>query len=199
MMSDEKILEETLEIVKEARKPGNFNLVDVIKDRAYPGREVTVYTNADAAFKLVELDEQMTRVGDSDLELFNKLESDAQALAEQLEASKLVFKMRGVGQGVIEEITDKANVLYKTPEEEDHDSEGWFRFYVTALVASNIVRVTDAEGNVDEHQFTVDEMLAIRNNLPADSWAVLVNTMQKLTLASGYFKGLTDAGFLPKS
>lgn len=198
-MSDEKILEETLELVKEARKPGKFNLVDVIKDRAFPEREVDVYTNADAAFKLVELDEQMKAIVGIDQEKYDALEEEAQVLAEELQKSKLSFLMRGVGQGVIEEVTEKANTLYNNPDAEDHDSEGWFRFYVTALIASNVVRVTDAEGNVDERQFTVDEMMEIRNNIPADAWAVLVNTMQKLTLASGYFKGLTDAGFLPKS
>jgi len=198
-MENEQLLEETIEMVKEARKPGNFNLIDTIKGRAYPEREVSVYTNADAAFKLVELDEEMSKVADKDLERYNALEAQAQKIAEELQKSKLTFLMRGVGQGVIEEITDRANVLYKKPEDDDHDSEGWFRFYVTALIAANIVRVTDAEGNVHEKQLNIDEMMEIRNNLPADAWSVLINTMQKLTLASGYFKGLTDAGFLPKS
>jgi hypothetical protein len=198
-MENEQLLEETIEMVKEARKPGNFNLIDTIKGRAYPEREVTVYTNADAAFNLVELDEEMSKVADKDLERYNALEAQAQEIAEELQKSKLTFLMRGVGQGIIEEITDKANVLYKKPEDDDHDPEGWFRFYVTALIAANIVRVTDAERNVHEKQLNIDEMMEIRNNLPADAWSVLINTMQKLTLASGYFKGLTDAGFLPKS
>jgi len=43
------------------------------------------------------------------------------------------------------------------------------------------VCVTDADGNIDETEFSFEEMLEIRNNLPGDSWGVLVNTMQKLT------------------
>jgi hypothetical protein len=107
--------------------------------------------------------------------------------------------MRGVGQGVVERITEKADKLYKKSSDEDEYASEWFRYYVTSLVASNVVRVTDSDGNVDEREFDFDYMLEIRNNIPAEAWGVLVNTMQKLTLATGYFKGLTDAGFLPKS
>jgi hypothetical protein len=61
------------------------------------------------------------------------------------------------------------------------------------------VRAIDADGKVDEHVFTTEEMLEMRELVAADSWNVLVENMQKLTLASGYFEQLTDAGFLPRS
>jgi hypothetical protein len=200
-MSDEKIIEETLELVREAQKPGVFNLADVIKDRGYPQKDVSIYIDGEAAFQLVELEDRMQALSESQksTEDYTKLEEAATALAERLQSSKLTFTMRGVGQGVVERITEKADKLYKKSSDEDEYASEWFRYYVTSLVASNVVRVTDSDGNVDEREFDFDYMLEIRNNIPAEAWGVLVNTMQKLTLATGYFKGLTDAGFLPKS
>lgn len=195
-MSEENITEETLEMVKEAQKKNTFNLAEVIKGRGYPSKDVTVYTDAEAAFELIEIEDQMNEMTEVDKEL----EAKAEELAERVQKSQLTFHMRGVGQGEVERINDKADQLYKKPnlKEEDYSSD-WFKYYITALVASNIVRVTDADGNVDESHFEYDDLVEVRNNLPADSWGLLVSTMQKLTLATGYFKGLTDAGFLPKS
>lgn len=200
-MSDEKIIEETLELVREAQKPGVFNLAEVIKDRGYPQKDVSIYIDGEAAFQLVELEDRMQALSEAQksTEDYTKLEEAATALAERLQSSKLTFTMRGVGQGVVERVTERADALYKKSSDEDEYASEWFRYYVTSLVASNVVRVTDSEGNVDERVFGFDEMLEIRNNIPAEAWGVLVNTMQKLTLATGYFKGLTDAGFLPKS
>lgn len=195
-MSEEKLTEETLEMVKEAQKPSTFNLAEVIKERGYPSKEVTIYTDAEAAFDLVEIEDKMNELKEPDEEL----EKQAEALAERVQASKLTFVMRGVGQGVVERIVEKADKLYKKPDsDEDEYATDWFKYYITSLVASNVVKVIDADGNVDESHFEYEEMLEIRNNLPSDSWGLLVSTMQKLTLATGYFKGLTDAGFLPKS
>ena len=73
------------------------------------------------------------------------------------------------------------------------------RDYITSLVALNIVSVQDAEGNVDESIFDYDKAEELRLNLAMTEWNKLVEAMQVLTLAGGYFDELTDAGFLPKS
>jgi hypothetical protein len=198
-MSEEKIIEETIELVKEAQKPGVFNLADAIKGRAFPEKEVTVYTDSGAAFELVQLEDEMNRIGSSDQKKYDELEAKAQELAQKVKDSALVFTMRGVGQGIVENITQVADATYKGGKNQSEATDEWFRFYVTSLVAKNIVKVTDGQGNVDEREFSYEDILEVRNNLPADSWGLLVATMQQLTLASGFFKGLTDAGFLPKS
>lgn len=198
-MSEEKIIEETMEMVKEAQKPGVFNLADAIKGRAFPQKEVTVYTDSAAAFELVQLEDEMNRIGSSDQKKYDELEAQAQELAKKVQESALVFTMRGVGQGVVEQVTQVADATYKGGKNQSEMTDEWFRFYVTSLVAKNIVKVVDGAGNVDEREFSYEDILEVRNNLPAESWGLLVATMQQLTLASGFFKGLTDAGFLPKS
>lgn len=198
-MSEEKIIEETIEMVKDAQKPGVFNLADAIKGRAFPEKEVTVYTDSGAAFELVQLEDEMNRIGSSDPKKYEELEAKAEELAKRVQKSALLFTMRGVGQGVVEQVTQVADATYKAGNNQAEATDEWFRFYVTSLVAKNLVKVTDSEGNVDQREFNYEDILEVRNSLPAESWSLLVATMQQLTLASGFFKGLTDAGFLPKS
>lgn len=195
-MSEENILQETIDMVKDAQKQEKFSLTEVIKGRGYPTKEVTVYTDAQGAFELVELEEQMNAIK-NDNEKYSELEKKAEEVAKRVQGSALIFTMRGVSQDVVETVTSEANRVYGKPNEETDDD--WFKFYATSLVARNVVKVTNAKGEVDDSDFTYEHMLEVRNNLPADAWSVLVATMQKLTLASGYFKGLTDSGFLPKS
>lgn len=193
-MSEQEIVNETLELVKEAQKQGTFNLAAVIKGRGYPSKDVTIYTDVDSAFKLIAIEEKLKSLSEPDADL----EAEANGLAQLVQDSKLTFHMRGVSQGVVEEVTNSANSLY--PEDETGQrADDWYKYYTVRLVAENVLKVTDANDNVDEHVFTYEEMLEIRNNIPVDSWQIIVSTMQQLTLAGGYFKGLTDAGFLPKS
>lgn len=187
---------ETLELVKEAQKQGTFNLSEVIKGRGYPHKSVTIYTDAEAAFNLIELEAKMLRA-DLDSEEYKQLETQATALATAVKDSRLVFHMRGVGQLVVEEAENEANKAH--PPIDGERSDDWYKYYMAHLVASNIVKVEDASGNVDERIFTASDIEEFRNFLPIDSWAMLMATMQQLTLATGYFKGLTNADFLPKS
>lgn len=198
-MSETETINETLELVKEAQSQGTFNLSEVIKGRGYPQKDVTIYTDVESAFKLIELEKKLSEITTSDdVERFNALEAEANALAEKVQASRLIFSMRGVNQGVVESVDEEASKLY--PDDEDGEKDpNWYKFYTSSLIAHNIVRVTDANGNVDERVFTFEDMEAVRATIPADSWSILLNTMQQLTLAGGFFKGLTDAGFLPKS
>lgn len=196
-MSEEMIVNETLSLVKDAQSQGTFNLADVIKGRGYPTKEVSVYTDVDAAFKLFELEKQL-ELATNDSELYATLDAEAQALAKVVQASRLTFTMRGISQAEVERITAITDELAGELNEESNPEE-WSKQQACGLVAANIIRVTDADGKVDEHLFTREEVVELRGLLPADAWSVLVATMQKLTLATGFFDGLTDAGFLPKS
>lgn len=200
-MTEQNIAEETLQLVRDAQKPGVFNLSEVIKGRGYPTKEVSVYIDGEAAFQLVELEDRMQELSDAVKAgpEYEELEKAANELAERVQKSKLIFTMRGVNQGIVERITDKADELYGNDGDPMDRDDAWFRYYITSLVAANVVKVENADGEIDERVFEYEDMLDIRNNIPVEAWGVLVNTMQKLTLAGGYFKELTDAGFLPKS
>ena len=191
--------DEVIDLATEAQKRGKFSLADAIKGRAFPEKSVDVYLDAATALELEELNAELQYLADTgNLEAHEELSKKAEQLRAKILESKLTFHMRGIGQAQVEEITETTNKLYPQTEEETSDPS-WIRYYLSALVASNIVRVTDAEGNEDTSAFTPEEIIELRGIMPVDSWEVLIETMQKLTLASSYFDAITDAGFLPKS
>jgi len=75
----------------------------------------------------------------------------------------------------------------------------WIREWTCGLVAANLVSVENAAGELDERVFTSEDVNEFRQYLPKEIWDMVTEKMQQLTLAGAYFKGLTDAGFLPKS
>jgi hypothetical protein len=186
-----------IDLVEEAQKKGKFNLADAIKGRAFPSKSVDVYIDAASAYRLSEINEELKTVDPSDPR-YQELQDYAEELGKAIVESKLTFHMRGVGQGVVERITREANQKYPTSEKSG-DSPDWIKYYLCGLIAENIVKVTDADGNEDERKFTAEEIMDLRDIIPIDSWEVLIDAMQKLTLASSYFEAVTDAGFLPKS
>ena len=184
-------IKEVLDLVEEAQKPGNFNLGEFVKGRGYPQDIVEIYVDVESAYELSKLNDVLVKTTDeAELE---KLEAKAKELSDKIMASKLIFKMRGIDQRQVETIEEKSRK--KFPD----DDSAWVLDYMTELIAANIVSVEDAKGSIDERVFTGADVEDLRAFLSGEAWEKIVSTMQKLTLATGYFKGLTDAGFLQKS
>ena len=194
-MSENKMeqLQEVVNLVEKAQAKGKFKLEEVIKGHGYPEDIVEVYLNSDAAYKLSKVSDALASTAEP--KLIAELEAEAEELKAAILKSKLVFHMRGIDQAQIELLEKQAKELNKDNEDEDY----WVIDYFCALIASNVIKVEDADGNVDDSIFKIEDARNWRGTLPADAWAALTEAMQKLTLATGYFKGLTDAGFLPKS
>lgn len=187
-MSDEK---DVLKLVEEAQSQSKFNLADVIKGRGFPEDTVDIYLDAESAYELTKLNQEI--IDGLEGEYAEEAEAKAGELAKKILASRLTFHMRGISQGLVEAIEKKSRV------NKSDDQESFIIEYFSRLIAATIVKVEDAEGNIDNRNFTLEDVEALRDSLPSESWEMLVAATQKLTLASGYFKGLTDAGFLPKS
>lgn len=186
-------IENVINLVDAAQKKGTFSLVDAVKGKANPKDSVDVYLDAEAAYDLKKINELL--IGLPDPDEMAVLEKQAAELSEKIMQSKVTFHMRGIDQRETELIEAK---IRKEHANNDDEVE-ILTEYLCALVAANIVSVEDANGNVDDHIFTTREIMNIREAMPVESWNKLVQTMQGLTLATGYFKGLTDAGFLQKS
>jgi hypothetical protein len=192
-MSDK---DNVIDMVEAAQKKGKFSLAEAIKDRAFPEKSVDVYIDGKSAYELAEVVENLKST-DPESPEYAALNEQAEDLTKSILDSKLTFHMRGVGQGVVEEATEGANKLY--PKAEEEGDPRWITWYLCYLVAANIVRVTDPDGNEDNSTFTVLDLIEIRNVVHIDAWGVLIDTMEKLSLATSYFEAVTDAGFLPKS
>lgn len=199
-MSEEikSTIEQTMELVEEAQSKKVFNLADAIKGRAYPKTEVVVYLDDEAAMRLFEIARELDYFPEESVA--KKLNEEADALKAQINSTSLKFNLRGVSQDVIESVLTQTNIRHGLKKGEDGtETPGWMRDYITALVGLNVASVTNSAGEIDEDTFTFEKTDELRRNLPASEWGKLVEAMQKLTLAGGYFEQLTDAGFLQKS
>ena len=197
--TENPIITETLKLVEASQSQSVFNLSEVVKGRGYPSKNAVIYLDGEAAFELAELNNEMNRFHSE--EELAEMQKRAEALAEKVKKSAVTFVMRGVSQKIVEDVITKTNEKYP-PEKgrnEASDNPEWVKYYIANLVALNIVKIIDNDGNVDGQVYTPEMLLDIRDSIPADAWNVLVETMQKLTLASGYFDELTDEGFLPRS
>jgi hypothetical protein len=190
---DENQTQEILELVDEAHKRGKFNLVDAIKDRAYPEKFVTIYTDVVSARELHEINEKLDMAGMAgDTESYDKHQKQAEELASRITESKLIFLMRGVPQDKVDSIGDSVQSDAPT-------DLSWSKNYILGLVAASIIKVENHAGEVDEREFTAEDSSKLYSSLPQESWMMLVEAVEQLTLATGIFKGITDAGFLQKS
>jgi hypothetical protein len=199
-MSEEtkSVIEETMELVEEAQSKKVFNLADAIKGRAYPKKDVKIYLDDEAAMRLVEIQDELDYMPEADVA--DKLNAEAAVLKAQIEKTALTLTLRGVSQDIIETVLTQTNIRYGLKKGEDGtEVAGWMKDYITALVGANIESVTNADGETDSDVFNFDKTDDLRRNIPASEWGKLVEAMEKLTLAGGYFNQLTDAGFLQKS
>lgn len=188
---------EALELVEEAQSKKVFNLADAIKGRSLPQKTITIFLDENSAMELVDINNLMNQTTDPDE--MAKLEAQAAELKKQINDSALTIAMRGVNQKTIEEVSDLCNDKHKVKDGEGPTSLDWMIDYIVTLVAKNIVSITLGDGEVDEGPFDFDKLNEIRGFIPTAEWNKLVETMQRLTLAGGYFEQLTDAGFLQKS
>jgi hypothetical protein len=181
-------IQEVIDLVKDTQKKGKFNLDEFLSGAGYPEDEVTIYIDSEHAYELTKINEALLTVLDPDEAA--PLEARAKELADLIVQSRVVFRMRGLSQARVQEIEEKL---------ESVTDESVQLSVVYHLIAESIVSVENSEGEIDETPFTAERIKTLEGRLPSESWEKLVSTMHKMTLASGYFKGLTDAGFLPKS
>lgn len=192
--------EEVLQLVEKAQAKGTFNITEFAKGRAYPEDSVTAFLDVQAAYALQKLNEKMREV--TTPEELEPLEKAAEELAKKVVDSKVIFYMRGVNQATIEKATFDCEKKYPAKTNALGQIEPnieWVNEWTAMLVASNLVKTENSAGEIDEREFSAQDVVELRHHLPKEVWEMLVEKMQKLTLATAYFEGLTDAGFLQKS
>lgn len=177
--------------IEEAMAKGTFSVLAAVQKRAYPTADVTVHTDAGTAYEIVALLEESDAPGTTDARV-NAIDKKVKALLKELGKSALTFHMRGISQGLSDSISEEA------AKAEPDDEEARNIHSNMAHLAAHIVRVTDAEGNVDEHLFTREEADALRGFLPPDEFERIYTKMNELTFQARYFDRAVSADFLSK-
>lgn len=190
------LVNEVQERTTAAKEKGTFNFTDVLNKRSYPTARVVVYLDVASIVKLAKINERLTKLAQSrennDAE-YEKYERLADKVKGAVLASALTIHLRGLDSGVVKALQTKAQGA------EDMDDDEKETFYFQLLTSQSITKIEDAEGNVDQREFTIEDVEALQNTLPPEQFSLLDQKVGELTFETSFFEAAVDAGFLPTS
>lgn len=192
-------------LVEKALDVKTFSVLDAIKGRSYPTDEVTVYYDTAALYRLKGLENQRLALGiaannapeGDEVDKFDakiaELDPTIEAVRAEVEASALTFEMRGFAPAVRDSLVDEARAKFKVSVIEDEsDANNWL--YARAI-AESIIRAKSADGSVDEHHWSVDEVEEMRHFLVPEEFAKVLGTTLLLSYTAFEFDAATSPDF----
>lgn len=199
------------ELANEAKKPGRFNIVSVIKDRAYPSDDVVVYLDEEIAYRAAKLQERLRdEAGTLSEKEYAALDAELKAVVDELEKKKYVFSIRGISEGRRSELLELSIAQFpleyseqKNPftgevtrtELEDRGRDALFTNFIWA---DHIVKIVSPEGD-EQESLTAEEVRELREALPLASAAAINEAIDKIRVSTAVFMASVDEDFLAKS
>lgn len=202
------------ELVEEAKAPGTFNIVNVLKERAYPREEVIVYLDEQAAYdaaKIQDKIDELTRKASLDVQdEIDTLIEKRDAIVESLKKNKYIFSVIGLSEGMREDLqgesAEKFPIEYdeeKNPftgeiVKKERESKERDRLFTNLLWHSSIEKITSPDGSV-QNNVTFEDINALREMLPIAAISAITQSIEKLRLSTAMFMMSVDEDFLAKS
>ena len=212
-------VEEIREAVDEAKKPGTFSIVSVLKDRGYPKTELTVTLDEQSAYDITVINEKLRAIDakyskmkkpDDVLKEEEKLIAVQEELMDKIKQSSFTFHLEGISEGRRNEIFKQARKKYPVEYDQDIDlSTGKMQkvekesperdsLYTDLLWEAHIKRIVNPNGE-EQVGVTYSDVRAMRDNMPVSAAARLNESIEKLRISSAVFMMETDEDFLAKS
>lgn len=191
-----KLVEHNLKMERQANKVAVFN-----NAVSTAGKMIEELDESDADYK--DTLSQIKKAQQKDMKSakeaqaeYDVLEAEGKELTGILEESKVTLGLSGFPNSVIDAIRKKLNVDFPATGE---TNEAWDEAYGAEIISAAI-RWTQKAGEEKSMQHISPAVVAKwRTALPAESYEKLVRSAGEVTLATGFFKSLEDAGFLAKS
>ena len=214
-MSDQEIVE----LVEEAKRPGKFNIINALKDRAYPSDNITVYLDEQAAYLASAADETIKSLtskldidGDND-EIQKELDAAVagrEKLVEKLSESAYVFTITGISEGARSDLVKKVDEKFPAKYNEDKNTftgevtrteepnEERSEYMVNLIWQSHITKITAPSGD-EQDSVSFEDVVEIRRALPIASSTLINSAIEKIRTATAMFMFTVDEDFLAKS
>lgn len=196
-MTENNAIENATRAAEGLLEKGTFSLLDTVKDRTYPEKDVTIYTDMKSTHLRKVLDDEANGLGNTDADKVRMsiLEEEIQGLEEAIRNSGLTFSLRGLSPSVVENAEKAVKQELK-----DADEDTFNQRMSDLLMALHILKVTRVkDGAVDNHTFTADDIAGLREAVPFEAWKTIREAMDELTFAAAYFDASVSADFLSKS
>jgi hypothetical protein len=174
-----------MDTVEAAQAPETFDVLAFVEQTAYPTQRVVVFQDAKSAdeyVKLVAERIELDKAGEDTAELDAKVTE----LGEKISASSIVFDLRGMPPGIVQEIL-------KVPEGEDESLHELDRD--NNLIAKTIIKVSNAKGAVDPSPVSAETVAKLRSFLKEGEFGKLVKAASEVNFNAMVFDQATDAGF----
>lgn len=187
-----------IDAVTAAQGEDTFDLLSFVQGTAYPVTEVVVFTDAKSAAEYLKVVEKRQKLEERQLVSDEKIDTDEfdariDELSTKLHESALIFKMRGLPPGILEDLNTK-----HFPEGEDDKSPD-FEKIATArddeLISLTVTEITNAKGIKDTKPFTPESVATLRRFLKAGEFGKIVSAVIEVNFNARLFDRLTDAGF----
>jgi len=218
-LSDQEIIDS----VENAKKPGVFKIVDVVKNRGYPKDEIDVFIDENVAFRIAEINEainsiseQMDKAGankkvlDKFLKQREEILDARQKLLDEMGEAKYVFHLTGISEGSRQDLFDKAVEKFPiktvtkmnqvTGEMEDKEVENVERdrYFTSLLWEAGISKIVSPEGD-EQDGITFEDAAELRRILPLASLTTITEALEKMRAATALFMMSVNEDFLAKS
>lgn len=210
------------EMVEDAKKPGKFNIVDVVKGRGYPTSQVDVFLDEDAAYLATKVEEEIKKLGlemdktsdSSELKKITKLYeefiSKKQKIIEEMGGSRYVFHLRGISEGQRNDLYDKTLAEYPMKYETDRnpltgestkkeiEDEQRNKYFTDLLWSSYITKIVAPDGS-EQEGISFEDARELRRSLPIAAASKITDSIEKMRVATAVFMLSVDEDFLAKS
>jgi hypothetical protein len=210
------------QIVEQAKAPGKFNIVDVLKGRGYPTDEVDVFIDESVAFVASDLEDKIRKLGekmdsekdkskvDEILKRYEDLISEKDALIKEMGGTCYVFHIQGISEGQRDDIWKKSVERFPIKHDTDRNpltgkvdrvevqSPERDKYFTGLLWQAHIKKIVDPEGN-EQDGITVEDAFELRRSLPLASIGKITEAIEKMRTATTVFMMTVDEDFLAKS
>ncbi len=207
------------EIVEEAKKPGKFNILNALKDRAYPSDEVVVYLDEHSAYLGAEADERVKELvkkaelegSTEDIEAeIVEAEKTRNAIIEKLSESAYIFTITGISEGtrldILKKCEDEFPIIYseeKNPitgevKKTEIPDDSRTNLMMNLFWQAHIEKIVAPSGDVQD-EITISDAVELRRALPIASNGLINQAIEKIRTATALFMFTVDEDFLAKS
>lgn len=211
-----------VEMTEQAKAPGVFKIADVLKDRAFPTKEINIFIDEDAAYMAAQVEAEIKKMGETmdktadqkELEELTarheELVSRLDEIVEEMGGTKYVFHLQGISEGLREDLYEKAlekfplqhdvdrNPLTGEVERREKENTKRDRMFTNLIWQSHIKKIVAPDGSVQDG-ISFDEAVELRRALPLASSGKITETIESLRTATALFMLSTDENFLAKS
>jgi hypothetical protein len=178
------------QIVETATNVKTFSVLEAIQGTAFPTDEVTIYTDAASAYEISVLETRISEERDTDKA--NELSAQQAVLRDKIKASALTFTLHGFAPEIVHAINDSVAAKHNV---EDTDTGPAAREANFRYLAESIQRIVSADGSVDSHHWTFEEIEALEKAIPSEEFGRLMVKMEEVAFAALVFEAKVDADF----